>query len=103
MIKACQKKILYVVGGENSVFESAYFVLREDNDSHCLGGDDILKEAERIISERLPEAKKKQRKREKFKKAIGIISGIESVLRSSENFVLSLSQLSQYGSKVKKQ
>ena len=75
MIKACQKKILYVVGGENSVFESAYFVLREDNDSHCLGGDDILKEAERIISERLPEAKKKQRKREKFKKAIGITVG----------------------------
>ncbi len=75
MIKACQKKILYVVGGENSVFETAYFVLREGHDSCCLGGEDILREAERIISERLPEAKKKQRMREKVKKTFGILIG----------------------------
>jgi len=80
MIKACQKKILYVVGAENSMFETAYFVLRENSEDAYSGGDDILKEADRIISERLPIAKKKKKRREKAKKtltvAISALSGI---------------------------
>ena len=73
MIKACQKKILYIEGIESSAFDSAYFILRENIDSICLGGDDILKEADKIISERLPNAKKKKKRREQIKKAFLII------------------------------
>ena len=72
MIKACQKKVLYVEGTENCAFESAYFVLRENSESLCLGGDDILKEADRIINERLPGVKKKKHQLDKIKKALVI-------------------------------
>ena len=70
MIKACQKKILYVEGDESCAFEAAYFVLRESSESLCLGGDDILKEAERIINEKLPGVKNKKRRIDKIKKAL---------------------------------
>jgi len=70
MIKACQKKILYVEGSESCAFESAYFVLRENSEDLCHGGEDILKEADRIINERLPGVKRKKRRIEKTKKAL---------------------------------
>ena len=80
MIKACQKKILYVVGAEESMFETAYFVLRENSDEAYSGGDDILKEADRIINERLPTVKKKKKRLETAKKvltvAVSALSGI---------------------------
>ncbi|MBE6550246.1 MAG: hypothetical protein E7670_07450 [Ruminococcaceae bacterium] len=70
MIRACQKKILFVAGAEHSAFETAYFVLRENSESLCLGGDDIIKEADRIINERLPAVKKKKQRLEKIKKVL---------------------------------
>lgn len=70
MIKGCQKKIIFIQGGESSPFETAYFVLKKDSENCCHGGDDILKEADRIIAERLPDVKKKHNRRAKFKQML---------------------------------
>jgi len=78
MIKACQKKILYVEGTESCVFESAYFVLRENSEDLCIGGEDILKEADRIINERLPGVKRKKRRLDKIKKALLVSASVLS-------------------------
>ena len=68
MIRGCQKKILFVEGNENSPFETAYFVLRKDAESGASGEDDIVRAADMIINERLPEENRKQKKRERLKR-----------------------------------
>ena len=81
MIKACQKKILYIEGQENTPFEAAYFVLRDNAESISLGGDDILKEADRIINERLPDVKSKRLRIDKIKKAVWVgVSAVSGAL-----------------------
>lgn len=71
MIKGCQKKIIFIQGGESSPFENAYFILRKDSEECCNGGDDILREANRIISESMPNGKRKaSRKKQKLKSLI---------------------------------
>ena len=70
MIKGCQKKIIFIQGSENSPFETAYFVLKKDSEDCCHGGDDIIKEANRIISESLPDVKRKNKKRAKLKQML---------------------------------
>lgn len=61
MIKGCEKKLILVPCGEASPFETAYFILRKDSEDICGGGDNILKEADRIIAERSYSRKKKRR------------------------------------------
>ncbi len=68
MIKGCQKKIIVVEGGERSPFESAFFLLRRDIDPGSLGGENILREADRIISHGLPAVRRRNRRRERFLK-----------------------------------
>ena len=81
MIKACQKKILYVVGAEESMFETAYFVLRENSGAAYSGGDDMLKEADRIINERLPSVKKKKKRLETARRVLTVaVSALSGVL-----------------------
>ena len=70
MIKGCQKKIIFIQGSENSPFETAYFVLKKDSEDCCQGGDDIIKEADRIICESLPDVKRKHKKRAKLKQTL---------------------------------
>ena len=71
MIKGCEKKIIFIQGGESSPFENAYFVLRKDSEKCCNGGDDILREANRIINERIPSGKiKSSRKKRKLKSIV---------------------------------
>ena len=61
MIKGCEKKLILVPCGEASPFETAYFILRKDSEDICGGGDNILKEADRIIAERSYSRVKKRR------------------------------------------
>ena len=67
MIKGCEKKIIFIQGGESSPFENAYFVLRRESEKCCNGGDDILREANRIITESIPDLKNKARRKRKLK------------------------------------
>jgi hypothetical protein len=69
MLKGCQKKILFVEGNENSPFETAYFVLRKELEGG-FGDDDIVRAADLIINERLPEEKRKQKKKDRLKRAV---------------------------------
>ena len=61
MIKGCEKKLILIPCGESSPFETAYFILRKDSEDVCGGGNNILKEADRIIAERSYSRKKKRR------------------------------------------
>jgi len=51
MIKGCQRKMVVVKGQDKSIFETAYFVLRREQESKRLRESDILSEATRIINE----------------------------------------------------
>ncbi|MBR2479026.1 MAG: hypothetical protein IKB47_01300 [Clostridia bacterium] len=66
MIKGCQKKIIVVQGGESSPFESAFFLMRRDVSDG--GSGDVLREADRIISEGLPRLEVCRRRRERLSK-----------------------------------
>ncbi len=68
MIKGCQKKIIVVEGSEKSPFETAFFLLRRDIDPGSLGGENIMREADRIISRGLPAVRRRSRRRERFLK-----------------------------------
>ena len=48
MLKGCQKQLVMLKTGENSVFESAWFVLREERG--CVAYDDMIAEANRIVA-----------------------------------------------------
>ncbi|MBQ1232126.1 MAG: hypothetical protein IIX86_01200 [Clostridia bacterium] len=49
MLKGAQKKMYVVKMGQDSPFEEAYFVLKRERDA--VTGDDMIKEATRIISQ----------------------------------------------------
>ena len=66
MIKGCQKKIIFVQGGESSPFESAFFLMRRDIPDG--GSGDVLREADRIISEGLPKFELGRRRRQRLSK-----------------------------------
>lgn len=83
MIKGCQKKIIFVQGGESSPFENAYFILRKENDD-IAGSDNILREADRIISESVVGIKKKYHRRKKLKSILAsVLSLLTGVLCGS--------------------
>ena len=48
MLKGCQKRLVMLKPGENSVFESAWFVLREEKQD--VAYDDMIAEANRIAA-----------------------------------------------------
>ena len=48
MLKGCQKQLVVLKTGENSVFESAWFVLREA--CNHVAYDDMIAEANRIVA-----------------------------------------------------
>ena len=62
MLKGCQKQLVMLKTGENSVFESAWFVLREEHIN--VAYDDMIAEANRIVTGGLsPKYKQKRRLR----------------------------------------
>ncbi len=49
MIKGCQRKVIVVKGEEKSVFECAYFVLKNSPEHLNCKEEDMIAEANRII------------------------------------------------------
>ena len=71
MIKGCKKSVIMVNGDGNSLFETAYFILKNDLCQRTCGEDDMINEANRIIEERMIfpiENDKKGRKKKGDKK-----------------------------------
>ena len=53
MYKGYKRKVVVVRDTKSSLFESAYFVLRENSESHSVS--DMMKEASKIIKEKTAE------------------------------------------------
>lgn len=51
MIKGARKQMIVLRTGDSKYFDEAYFVLRKNVPPHATGRDDILNEANRILSE----------------------------------------------------
>ena len=74
MIKGCQKRAVFVKNTGSSIFEGAYFILKDKYSEEALSDMNIVSEANRIIEENsdfLP-----QRKRGPKALLKGFISGI---------------------------
>lgn len=62
MVKACKKKIIILKNIESDIIEEAHFILKDKGGNKSVGESDMVKEANRIISESLIEAKNKGNK-----------------------------------------
>lgn len=60
MIKGVQKKVIMMQIGKNDMFESAYFILRDDREKKG-EKNDMVKEANRIINESISPCEKRQK------------------------------------------
>lgn len=59
-MRGCQKRVVFLKNTGSSIFEGAYFVLKEDkNGKPCATEGDMVLEASRIIEE-VSEGKKKK-------------------------------------------
>ena len=69
MIKGCRKNMIFVRCGEESCFESAYFIMRNGASDERRSEGDLLAEAEKIINESLVKSEKNgKNKRQKGEK-----------------------------------
>ena len=78
MIKGCKRQIILINGNESALFESAYFVLREDAESGGAKHDDMVREANRIIESRLPDGVSRIKRRAELRRSalrLGIFLG----------------------------
>jgi len=74
MVKGCQKRIIVLKGTNSSVFDEAYFVIKEN--SVPPDGTDMVKEALRIIeANTLPHEESKKTKKSFLWYLAGFISG----------------------------
>lgn len=50
-IKGCSRQMIVLNGTGSSLFETAYFIVKADSDSHPRSHGDMLREANRIVEE----------------------------------------------------
>lgn len=79
MLKGCQRKMIMVRGDSESTFETAYFIVKPESEGSEGGENSMVEEAIRIVSESLPDNKKRRRKHadiaDIFKFLAGFFSG----------------------------
>ncbi len=83
MIKGARKQMIVVRTGNSRYFDEAYFVLREDAQKERKKSTDILKEANRILSEITPDnapTTKKQNRQWFFFGIGGLCGAVLSVI-----------------------
>ena len=61
MIKGCRKNMIFVKCGEESCFESAYFIMKNGVSDKEPSDGDLLAEAEKIINNSLLKSEKDKR------------------------------------------
>lgn len=72
-IRGCARQTVVVNGGRGDVFEAAYFIVRPDVPEDSLRAPDILREANRIVSECCFEPGRRPRRLRLF--VLGALSG----------------------------
>lgn len=75
MIKGCQRKMVVVKGQDKSIFETAYFVLRREQEPKRLRESDMLSEATRIINENGGTGDRRARRRARLWGVLLILGG----------------------------
>lgn len=79
MIRGAQKKMIVVRTHNSRMFEEAYFVMRQNADTPD-GGNDILREANRILEGNLSgcgqERRAKARRRQRLERLLLFLSGL---------------------------
>ena len=55
MIKGCRRSVILVKGDEESIFECAYFVLKNGDEPFKMSDEDMVAEANKIIEASNPE------------------------------------------------
>ena len=75
MIKGCRKNMIFVRCGEESCFESAYFIMKNSAAGEGTSEGDLLAEAEKIINESLVKSEKngKNKKQKGEKKSFRVL------------------------------
>ena len=53
MIKGCRKNMIVVKGGNEDIFETVYFILKDRCSENIVSDNDMLIEAEKIIEKNL--------------------------------------------------
>ena len=53
MIKGCRKNMIAVSGSDDDIFETAYFILKDERAGEGVSDNDMLLEAEKIIEKSL--------------------------------------------------
>ena len=51
MIKGCSRRVIYLKNTDSTMFDEAYFLLSSGQPSTKVGEADMIREAERIVSE----------------------------------------------------
>ncbi len=85
MLKGCQRRMIVVRTGKDTMFDEVYFVLKKDcSDESCIEESDIICEANRIINGEIGDIKQKNGRKRKLREfvlraitpfAAGLISG----------------------------
>ncbi len=73
VIRGCARQTVVVNGRRGDIFEAAYFIVRPDATGAVPGTADILREANRIVSECCFSSKRPRRRLPMF--ALGALSG----------------------------
>ncbi len=75
MIKGCRRKVVMVKSPNSEIFEEAYFILKEENeDGHS--EYDIVKEADRLLSECREKGREKEKKKISFGEVVCFLTGV---------------------------
>lgn len=77
MIKGCERRMIKIENPESELFESAYFILRQNAPSpkKCKK-EELLREAVRITDGKLAESTKKRKKLERILHMISFGAGV---------------------------
>lgn len=71
MLRGCQKRVIHLRDTKSQLFDEAYFIIREQSDAQTSPTPhEMVKEAQRIIRQSLPEAE--LLRRQKMKLRVGL-------------------------------
>ena len=83
MLRGCQKRVIHLKDTKSHLFDEAYFIVREQNDTQeQIREKDMICEARRIIAQHLPPSERKRKARQRAFWLVGL-SFLLGVLFSS--------------------
>lgn len=78
MLKGCQRKMIMVRGDSESIFETAYFIVKPESESDPGAKNSMVDEAVRIVEESLPEWRGRRKRSEEISDFLKFLAGFLS-------------------------